>query len=123
MKKKTEKKKVEKKMEKQEMNQGECNDRDCPIHGGLKMRGRTFKGVVISKHPKRIAIELERMNYIRKYERYAKSKIKIHARLPRCMDNEINLGDLIKIQECRPLSKIIHFVVKEKIRDAEEDKK
>ena len=30
-----------------------------------------------------------------------------------------NVGDLIKVQECRPLSKIIHSVVIEKIKDKE----
>ena len=98
---------------------GTCNDKDCPIHGGLKSRGKTFKGIVISKHDKRIAIEFERMIHVRKYERYAKSKTKVHARLPKCMEKEINLGDLIKIQECRPLSKIIHFVVINKVKEAE----
>jgi small subunit ribosomal protein S17 len=97
-----------------------CTDRDCPTHGSLKVRGRTFKGTIVSKHDKRIAIELERMIYVRKYERYAKSKTKIHARLPACMERDVNLGDLVKISECRPLSKIIHFVVTEKLRDAEE---
>jgi small subunit ribosomal protein S17 len=99
-----------------------CNDRDCFIHGKLKARGKTFEGKVISKHDKRIAIEFERMIYIKKYERYAKSKTKIHARLPVCMEKDINIGDLIKIQECRPLSKIIHFVVIKKIKNAEEIK-
>jgi len=58
---------------------------------------------------------------VRKYERYAKSKTKIHARLPICMENEINIGDNVVIQECRPLSKMIHFVVIGKVK--EENKK
>jgi len=93
----------------------ECNDKDCHIHGGLKTRGKTFEGIVIRKFHKRIAIEFERMIYIKKYERYAKSKTKVHARLPTCMEKEIKMGDLVKIQECRPLSKIIHFVVISKV--------
>ena len=100
----------------------ECNDKNCHIHGKLRTRGRIFKGKVIKKFHKRIVIEFERMIYIRKYERYAKSKTKIHARLPICMEDTINIGDYVKIQECRPLSKIIHFVVIEKIKDAEEIK-
>ncbi len=88
-----------------------CNDKDCHIHGNLKTRGRIFKGKVIRKFHKRIVIEFERMIYVRKYERYKKSKTKIHARLPVCMEEEISIGNLIKVQECRPLSKIIHFVV------------
>ncbi|MFA5953788.1 MAG: 30S ribosomal protein S17 [Candidatus Pacearchaeota archaeon] len=111
-------------MKKQEIKKIEsaCNDKDCPIHGNLKLRGRIFKGTVISKHEKRIAIEFERMNYVKKYERYARYKTKIHARLPRCMEKEINVGDLIRIRECRPLSKIIHFVVLEKINSGEDKK-
>ncbi len=93
----------------------ECKDRDCHIHGNLKTRGKIFEGIVIKKFPKRIAIEFERMIYVRKYERYAKSRTKIHARLPICMEKEINIGDLIKVQECRPLSKIIHFAVLGKV--------
>ena len=99
-----------------------CNDKDCPTHGNLKTRGKTFQGIVIDKKQKRIAIEFERMTYVRKYERYAKSKTKLHARLPICMEKEIQIGDLIKIKECRPLSKIIHFVVIEKIKGVEEKK-
>lgn len=100
----------------------DCGDKDCHIHGGLKARGKTFEGVVIRKFHKRITIEFERMIYIPKYERYAKSKTKVHARLPTCMEKEIKKGDLIKIQECRPLSKIIHFVTVSKIKDAEDIK-
>jgi len=98
-----------------------CNDKKCHIHGNLKTRGRTFGGKVIKKFQKRVVIEFERMIYIRKYERYAKAKTKIHARLPVCMEEQINIGDLIKVKECRPLSKLIHFIVIEKIKD--KDKK
>jgi small subunit ribosomal protein S17 len=88
--------------------------------GTVLARGRVFEGKVIRKFPKRVTIEFERMVYIRKYERYSKSRTKIHARLPVCMDKDIHVGDLIRIQECRPLSKIIHFVVVKKIKSAEE---
>lgn len=97
-----------------------CNDKDCPVHGELSVRGRSFEGTVVSKHNKRISIEFERMVYVPKYERYAKSKTKIHARLPTCMEESVNVGDLIRVQECRPLSKIIHFVVISKVKDVKE---
>ena len=100
----------------------ECKNKNCHIHGSLNVRGRNFEGKVIKKLHKRLTIEFERMIYIRKYERYAKKKSKIHARLPICMDQEIKVGDLIRIQECRPLSKIIHFVVIKKIKGKEERK-
>jgi small subunit ribosomal protein S17 len=83
-------------------------------------RGRVFEGIITKKFPKRIVIEFERMIYVRKYERYAKLKTKIHARLPEIMDKDIKVGDLVRVHECRPLSKIIHFVVVKKIKDASE---
>lgn len=84
-------------------------------------RGKIFEGIVTKKFQKRVVIEFERMVYIRKYERYAKFKTKIHARLPEEMEKEINLGDLVKVRECRPLSKIIHFVVIQKLKDSKGD--
>ena len=103
---------------KQEM-KNECKDIKCPFHGELSLRGRVFRGTVIRKFPKRIAIEFERTIYLRKYERYAKAKTKLHARLSDCLADSINIGDYVEIQECRPLSKIISFVVTKKIRDGE----
>ena len=114
---KMKKAKVETTKKKTEIADAVCNDKDCHIHGNLKTRGRVFEGKVTRKFHKRITIEFERMIYVRKYERYAKSKTKIHARLPVCMEKEINIGDFVKIQECRPLSKIIHFAVIEKIKN------
>jgi small subunit ribosomal protein S17 len=106
-----------------EQKNSECHDPKCPFHGTLRVRGRVFEGTVVRKFPKRIAIEFERTIYVRKYERYAKSKTRIHARLPDCLANEINIGDYIQVKECRPLSKIISFVVVKKIRSREEGKK
>ena len=79
-------------------------------------RGRIFEGTVVKKFPKRVVMEFERTLYVQKYERFYKKKTKLHAKLPKGMD--INVGDYIKIRECRPLSKIIHFVVIGKIRSA-----
>jgi small subunit ribosomal protein S17 len=100
--------------------EADCHDIKCPTHGNLKVRGRIFEGRVTKKFATRVVIEFERRIYSRKYERYFKSKTKLHARLPKCIESQINLGDLISIQECRPLSKIIHFVVIKKIKNAGE---
>lgn len=85
----------------------------------IRTRGRTFEGEVIKKFPTRVVIEFERMVYVRKYERYAKAKTKIHARLPPELSKEVQIGDLVQVQECRPLSKIIHFIVTKKIKSKE----
>lgn len=89
------------------------------LKGKISLRGKTFLGNVVSKNEKRVAIEFVKMTYVKKYERYAEKKTKIHARLTPSMEKVVNIGDFVKVQECRPLSKIIHFVVVEKIRDAE----
>jgi small subunit ribosomal protein S17 len=115
-------KKPEEKVSKSLAGQATCKDKDCHIHGTLKTHGRIFQGKVIRKFNKRVTIEFERSVYVRKYERYASFKTKIHARLPKCMDDQIKIGDYIKVQECRPLSKIIHFVVIEKIKQTEGEK-
>lgn len=82
----------------------------------ISARGRIFEGTVTKKFPKRVVVEFERTVFVQKYERFYKKKTRLHARLP---DNlEINVGDYIKVKETRPLSKIIHFIVIEKIRDA-----
>ncbi len=108
-------------MEKQKNQEKEeiCTDKQCPIHGSLKLRGRSFKGYVVKKFPRRVAIEFQRILYVRKYERQIKKRTKIHARLPDCMRRDIEIGDYIKVKECRPLSKIIHFAVVKKIRGRE----
>jgi len=120
MKKKTDKKNEKKELEEKELAGAGCNDKKCPNHGNLKARGRIFEGRVTKKFKNRVLIEFERMIYVKKYERYYRSKTKIHAHLPTCIENQIQIGDLIKIQECRPLSKIIHFVVIKKIKSAGE---
>ncbi len=101
-------------------NQIQCQDKFCPTHGIISLRGRTFQGKVIKKFPKRVVIEFERTLYIQKYERYSKRKTKLHARLPDCIKEEIDIGDFIEIKECRPISKIVNFIVIKKIRGKEE---
>ena len=89
----------------------ECNDKRCPTHGTLSVRGRVFQGKVTKIRDKNIKIELERTVYIPKYERYLKKRTALYAHLPECMKNQISIGDIIEIGECRPLSKTIHHVV------------
>jgi len=80
-------------------------------------RGRIFQGTIIKKFPGRVVIVFERTLYLQKYERFYKKRSKMHARIPAGM--ELEVGDYVKIQECRPLSKIIHAMVIEKVRSAD----
>ncbi len=83
-------------------------------------RGRIFEGFVISKFPKRVAIEFERTVFFAKYKRFSKKITRIHARLPE--DINVNIGDLVRVRECRPLSKMIHHIVTDIIRTSGEKK-
>jgi len=99
-----------------EKNTVKCDDKKCPIHGQLSVRGRYFQGIVKKIMGQRIVIEFERLIYNEKYERFTRTSTKLHAYLPKCLINKINAGETVKIGECRPLSKIMHFVVIEKIK-------
>ena len=77
-------------------------------------RGRTFVGKVIStKMTKTVNVEWERRSYLYKYERYQTERSRVKAHNP----TEINaqVGDTVRIAECRPLSKTKKFIVIEKM--------
>ena len=95
----------------------ECKDKKCPFHGKLKVRGKLFEGTVKKIVQNRAVVEFERLIYYRKYERYAKAKTRLHAYIPECLRKEINVSDKVVVGECRPLSKIIHFVVLKKLKE------
>lgn len=109
-------------MTKKKKDETSCADKFCPVHGEkkLKIRGRVFEGNVIRKLHGRVTVQFERMIKIRKYERYEKRRTKIHARLPACMEDDVNVGDLIQIGETRPISKMIHFVIIKVVKKMEE---
>ncbi len=77
-----------------------CDDPNCPFHGNLSVRGE-----------RTITVERSFYKFIRKYERYEKRRSRINVHKPDCIDVEV--GDSVKIAECRPLSKTKHFVLVE----------
>ena len=87
-----------------------CNDKFCPFHGKLSVRGKLFTGTIISaKAQKMVVVAREYPRPVKKYKRYERSRSKMHAYLPECI--EANEGFQVKIAECRPLSKTVSFVV------------
>jgi small subunit ribosomal protein S17 len=88
----------------------ECADDFCPFHGTLSVRGKLLKGIVVSaKAKKMVVVSREYPRPVAKYKRYVRSRSKVHAYLPECI--ELKEGDEVVIAECRPLSKTISFVV------------
>jgi len=99
----------------EKMNEKGCKDKRCPFHGEIALRGRKFKGYITKIVGRRAVIEWERTVYYAKFERFAKTKSKIHAYIPECLANIIKVGDYVKAVECRPISKILHFIVEGKV--------
>ncbi len=103
----------------------ECTDKKCPIHGEISVRGNVFTGAVISAKPnKTVIVERPIVKFVPKYERYTKSKSRIYAHNPECINAKEN--DVVKVGETRKLSKTKSFVVieiigKKKIVKSEED--
>ena len=90
----------------------ECQDDKCPFHGSLKCRGKTFSGTVVSsKMQKTVNVEWEWKGYLKKYERYEKKRSRVKAHNPQCIN--AGEGNIVRIIECRPLSKTKNFVVVE----------
>lgn len=88
----------------------DCKDGNCPFHGMLKCRGRTFEGTVVSaKMQKTVNVKWEWKHYLKKYERYEKRRSNVKAHNPSCINAKE--GDIVRIIECRPLSKTKNFVV------------
>lgn len=104
-------KKQTKKVKRTEDENKKCNDKKCPLHSGVSLRGRSFSGEITRKRGKTVKVEWPRYKYFPKYERYAKLQGGVFAHLPDCLSDSINIGDKVKITECRPLSKTKHFVV------------
>ena len=87
-----------------------CDDPNCPYHGNLSLRGITLDVQVVSDRMDRTKVVMrERRTYIPKYQRYEKRTSRFLVHCPPCID--IQLGDMVRIMECKPLSKEKNFVI------------
>jgi|TARA_B110000263_G_scaffold242885_1_gene248924 small subunit ribosomal protein S17 len=89
---------------------GDPND---PFFGSLSVRGQILRGKVVkAKAQRTVVVQINKMKYDSKYERYARSSSKISAHSPASVG--ASEGDLVTLMECRPLSKTKSFVVIER---------
>jgi small subunit ribosomal protein S17 len=87
-----------------------CDDPNCPYHGQLSLRGIILDVQVVSdKMNHTMVVKRERRHYIKKYQRYEKRTSRYLAHCPPCI--EVEVGSMVKIMECRPLSKGTNFVI------------
>jgi small subunit ribosomal protein S17 len=85
----------------------------------ISLRGKTLMGTVTSaKATQTVTVMWERRQYVPKYERYERRQSKVQAHNPDAIGAQE--GDVVRIKECRPLSKTKHFVVTEIIKRTEQ---
>ena len=88
----------------------ECNDIHCPVHGGLKTRWTILEGVVKSdKMDKTVIVQRDYYVKEKKYGRYRRARSRVPAHNPPCINAKV--GDMVRIKECRKLSKTVSWVV------------
>ena len=86
-------------------------DKKCPFTGNVSIRGRILTGVVQKmKMQRTIVIRRDYLHYIRKYNRFEKRHRNMSVHLSPCF-RDVEIGDVVTIGECRPLSKTVRFNV------------
>eukprot|EP00386_Alphamonas_edax_P013382 GDKI01041341.1.p2 GENE.GDKI01041341.1~~GDKI01041341.1.p2 ORF type:complete len:167 (-),score=68.77 GDKI01041341.1:148-648(-) len=93
-----------------EAKEGHYVDKKCPFTGNVSIRGRIFKGMVIStKMNRTIVIRRHYLHYVKKYNRFEKRHTNLSVHCSPAFD--VKEGDIVTIGQCRPLSKTVRFNV------------
>ena len=92
--------------------EGKYIDKKCPFtSSSISIRGRILTGVVVSTKMKRtIIVRREYLHFIKKYNRYEKRHKNLAAHISPCFIG-VNVGDMVTVGQCRPLSKTVRFNV------------
>ena len=80
--------------------QSDYVDAKCPFTGNVSVRGRIFKGVVISTKMRRtIVIRRDYLHYIKKYNRFEKRHKTLSAHASPAF--RLKEGDIVTVGQCR----------------------
>jgi small subunit ribosomal protein S11e len=91
--------------------EGHYIDKKCPFTGNVSIRGRILTGVVLKmKMQRTIVIRRDYLHFVRKYERFEKRHKNLSVHLSPCF-RDVQIGDVVTVGECRPLSKTVRFNV------------
>ena len=94
-----------------EASEGTYIDKKCPFVGNVSIRGRILTGTVRSMKMKRtIIVRRDYLHYIKKYNRFEKRHKNMSVHLSPCF-RDVELGDMVVVGQCRPLSKTVRFNV------------
>lgn len=92
----------------------ENTDKHCPFTGTVRLHGRNFIGIVVSKDTHKSAtVEMISKTFIQKYERFKPSRTRLRVHNPWCINAAV--GDSVRVFETRPLSKTKHFIIVENL--------
>uniref|UniRef100_A0A7S3HWW4 Small ribosomal subunit protein uS17 n=1 Tax=Favella ehrenbergii TaxID=182087 RepID=A0A7S3HWW4_9SPIT len=99
--------------------EGAYVDKKCPFTSDVSIRGRIFKGVVIStKMNRTIVIRRDYLHYIKKYNRFEKRHHTVSVHCSPAF--RIRTGDVVTVGQCRPLSKTVRFnVIRKEVQHVE----
>merc|ERR1712243_19593 len=90
--------------------EGNYIDKKCPFTGNVSIRGRIFRGMVIThKMNNTIIVRRDYLHFIKKYNRYEKRHRNVPVHCSPCF--RVTEGDIVTVGECRPLSKTVSFNV------------
>ena len=79
-----------------------------------EVRAKTVTGCVVSaSRDKSITVQIDRKMMHLKYKKYIKRSTKLHAHDE---ENKCKLGDVVIIQECRPISKTKSWMLVEIVK-------
>ena len=89
--------------------EGQYVDKKCPFTSNVSIRGRIFKGVVLSnKMSRTIILRRDYLHYIKKYNRFEKRHKNLPAHLSPAFPR-VRIGDVVTVGQCRPISKTVRF--------------
>merc|ERR1712004_623329 len=106
--------------------QGDVNasfvDKKCPFTGNVSIRGRILTCTITKmKMQRTVIIRRDYLHYIKKYNRFEKCHKNMAVHLSPCF-RDVNVGDVVTVGECSPLSKTVRFNVV-KVAKSNSDKK
>jgi len=86
-------------------------DKKCPFTSKISIRGRIFKGVVLSNKMNRtVVLRRDYLHFIKKYNRFEKRHHNLPAHLSPAFART-RIGDIVTVGQCRPISKTVRYNV------------
>merc|ERR1712142_1346342 len=89
--------------------EGNYIDKKCPFTGNVSVRGRILTGTIVKQKMQRtIVIRRDYLHFVKKYNRFEKRHKNMPVHLSPCF-RDTQVGDVVTVGECRPLSKTVKF--------------